>query len=104
MQQVNPGIVFCTVSGYGITGPYKDMPSHGIAYDAWAGVARPTFNAEGLPTIPSYTTVGINAGPLYAALGICAAIIRARATAVGCRFEVAQSEQPPGCNSTGIDE
>ena len=69
MQEVNPRIVFCQISGYGLTGPYKDMPSHGIAYDAWAGVARPTLNADGLPTIPSYTTIGINAGPLYAALG-----------------------------------
>src|SRR5499425_3014173 len=73
MQDANPRIVFCQISGYGLTGPYRDMPSHGIAYDAWAGVARPTLNAEGLPTIPSYTAVGINAGPLYAALALLAA-------------------------------
>ncbi|HCV33867.1 MAG TPA: CoA transferase, partial [Acidimicrobiaceae bacterium] len=29
--QINPNIVFCTISGYGATGPYRDMPSHGIA-------------------------------------------------------------------------
>src|SRR5919197_1855795 len=80
LREVNPRIVFCSHSGYGMTGPYKDMPSHGVAYDAWAGVARPTYNADGLPTIPSHTTIGMNAGPLYAALAICAAIIRARAT------------------------
>jgi crotonobetainyl-CoA:carnitine CoA-transferase CaiB-like acyl-CoA transferase len=101
--EVNPKIVLCTHSGYGMTGPYKDMPSHGIAYDAWAGVARPTVNAEGLPTIPSYTTIGINAGPLYAALGICAAIIRARATGKGCWFEVAQSDAAAAFNWNGIE-
>jgi crotonobetainyl-CoA:carnitine CoA-transferase CaiB-like acyl-CoA transferase len=103
MQEVNPRIVFCQISGYGLTGPYKDMPSHGIAYDAWAGVARPTLNAEGLPTIPSYTTIGINAGPLYAALGICAAIIRARASGRGGRFEVAQSDAAAAFNWNGIE-
>jgi crotonobetainyl-CoA:carnitine CoA-transferase CaiB-like acyl-CoA transferase len=103
MCEVNPRIVFCTISGYGATGPYKDMPSHGIAYDAWAGVARPTFNAEGLPTIPSYTTIGINAGPLYAALGILAGIIRARETGHGCRFEVAQSDAAASFNWNGIE-
>ena len=103
MLEVNPKLVFCTISGYGVTGPYKDMPSHGIAYDAWAGVARPTINAEGQPTIPSYTTIGINAGPLYAALGICAAIIRARATGRGCRFEVAQSDSAAAFNWNGIE-
>jgi crotonobetainyl-CoA:carnitine CoA-transferase CaiB-like acyl-CoA transferase len=103
MQAANPRIVFCQISGYGMTGPYKDMPSHGIAYDAWAGAARPTPNAEGAPTIPSYTAIGINAGPLYAALGICAAIIRARATGRGCRFEVAQSDAAAAFNWNGIE-
>ena len=103
MQSVNPRIVFCTISGYGMTGPYKDLPSHGIAYDAWAGVARPTVDGNGFPTIPSYTAVGINAGPLYAALGICAAIIRARATGRGCRFEVAQSDAAAHFNWNGIE-
>ena len=103
LKQVNPKIVFCTHSGYGMTGPYKDMPSHGIAYDAWAGVARPSYDANGFPTIPSYTTIGINAGPLYAALGICAAIIRARATGQGCFFEVAQSDAAAAFNWNGIE-
>ena len=103
MREVNPRIIFCAISGYGLTGPYKDMPSHGIAYDAWAGVARPTIDANGFPTIPSYTTIGINAGPLYAALGICAAIIRARASGHGCRFEVAQSDAAAAFNWNGIE-
>jgi crotonobetainyl-CoA:carnitine CoA-transferase CaiB-like acyl-CoA transferase len=103
LRAVNPRIVFCTHSGYGMTGPYKDMPSHGIAYDAWAGVARPTYNDDGLPTLPSYTAIGINAGPLYAALGICAAIIRARATGRGCWFEVAQSDAAAAFNWNGIE-
>lgn len=103
LKKVNPRIVFCTHSGYGMTGPYKDMPSHGIAYDAWAGVARPSLNEHGMPTIPSYTPIGINAGPLYAALGICAAIIRARATGEPCYFEVAQSDAAAAFNWNGIE-
>ncbi|MEO8602023.1 MAG: CoA transferase [bacterium] len=101
--ELNPRIVFCQISGYGLTGPYRDMPSHGIAYDAWGGAARPAFNAAGQPTIPSYTTIGINAGPLYAALGICAAIIRARASGEPCRFEVAQSDAAAAFNWNGIE-
>jgi crotonobetainyl-CoA:carnitine CoA-transferase CaiB-like acyl-CoA transferase len=103
LRAVNPKIAFCTITGYGMTGPYKDMPSHGIAYDAWAGVARPTMSDDGFPTIPSYTAIGINAGPLYAALGICAAIIRARATGQGCWFEVAQSDAAAAFNWNGIE-
>jgi len=103
MTQVNPRIVFCTISGYGATGPYKDMPSHGIAYDAWAGVARPSFAPDGTPTIPSYTAVGINAGPLYAALGILAGVIRARETGRPCQLEVAQCDAAAAFNWNGIE-
>jgi crotonobetainyl-CoA:carnitine CoA-transferase CaiB-like acyl-CoA transferase len=103
MTQVNPKIVFCTISGYGATGPYKDMPSHGIAYDAWAGVARPTTDEHGFPTIPSYTAIGINAGPLYAALGILAGVIRARETGRGCQLEVAQCDAAAAFNWNGIE-
>jgi len=103
MREINPRIVFCSLSGYGLTGPYKDMPSHGIAYDAWAGAARPIIDANGFPTIPSYTAIGINAGPLYAALGILAAVIRARASGRGCRFEVAQSDAAAAFNWNGIE-
>ncbi len=103
LQAVNPRIVMCTISGYGLTGPYRDLPSHGIAYDAWAGVARPARNDEGMPTIPSYTAIGINAGPLYGALGIVAGILQARATGKGERFEVAQSDAAASFNWNGIE-
>src|SRR5258708_27774971 len=41
LRKVNPRIVFCTISGYGATRPYRDMPRPGIAYDAWAGLVPP---------------------------------------------------------------
>ena len=103
MTQANPRLVFCTISGYGATGPYKDMPSHGIAYDAWAGAARPTLDEHGWPTIPSYTAIGINAGPLYAALGILAGVIRARESGRGCQLEVAQCDAAAAFNWNGIE-
>jgi len=103
MREVNRRIVFCTISGYGMTGPYKDLPSHGIAYDAWAGAVRPTIDENGFPTIPAYTTIGINAGPLYGALGVLAGILRARATGEGCRLEIAQSDAAAAFNWNGIE-
>ncbi len=103
LHAVNPALVHCAISGYGLTGPYRDMPSHGIAYDAWAGVARPGVRDDGLPEIPAYTTIGIHAGPLFAAFGIVSAILRARATGQGCRLEVAQSDAAAAFNWNGIE-
>jgi crotonobetainyl-CoA:carnitine CoA-transferase CaiB-like acyl-CoA transferase len=92
LREVNPRIVFCTISGYGMTGPYKDMPSHGIAYDTWAGIVPPAFDDDGFCYMGDHVSLGINAGPLYGALGILAGILRARATGEGSRLEIAQSD------------
>jgi crotonobetainyl-CoA:carnitine CoA-transferase CaiB-like acyl-CoA transferase len=89
---VNPKIVFCTISGYGMTGPYKEMPSHGIAYDVWAGLVAPETTEDGYCSIPEHPSVGIHAGPLFGALGVLAGITRARATGEPCRLEIAQSD------------
>jgi len=92
LRELNPKIVFCNISGYGMTGPYKDMPSHGIAYDTWAGLVNPAYDEEGFCYIPEHASVGIHAGPLFGAFGILAAVIRARATGQGCMLEIAQSD------------
>jgi crotonobetainyl-CoA:carnitine CoA-transferase CaiB-like acyl-CoA transferase len=92
MVEVNPNIVFCTISGYGATGPYAEMPSHGIAYDVWAGLVNPDEEEDGYSYIPDHPSMGIHAGPLFGALGVLAAIIRARATGLPCQMEIAQSD------------
>ncbi len=92
LREVNPRIVFITISGYGMTGPYKDYPSHGIAYDTWAGVVKPEVDDDGFAYIPEHVSIGINAGPLFGALAILAGIIEARSTGHGSQMEVAQSD------------
>jgi crotonobetainyl-CoA:carnitine CoA-transferase CaiB-like acyl-CoA transferase len=92
LRTVNPKIVFCNVSGYGMTGPYKDLPSHGIAFDTWAGLVNPATDEEGFCCIPEHASVGMHAGPLFGALGVLAAVIRARETGEGCMLEIGQSD------------
>ena len=92
LRAVNPAIVFCSISGYGMTGPYRNLPSHGIAYDTWAGLVAPAYDGDDHPYIPEHPSMGIHAGPLYGALGVLAGIIRARETGEGCRLEIAQSD------------
>ncbi len=88
----NPKLVFASISGYGATGPYKDYPSHGIAYDTWAGIVTPAVDDEDFTYIPEHVSIGIFAAPLYGALAILAAVIRARATGEGAELELAQSD------------
>jgi crotonobetainyl-CoA:carnitine CoA-transferase CaiB-like acyl-CoA transferase len=92
LRDVNPRIVFCSISGYGATGPYRDMASHGLAYDTWAGIVHPEYDDDGFCRIPEHPSIGIHAGPLFGALGVLAGVIRARATGEGCQMEIAQSD------------
>lgn len=92
LRKVNPKIVFINVSGYGATGPYQQMPSHGIAYDTWSGVMSPAYDEEGFCYIPEHVSVGINAAPFVGGLSLLAGVLRARETGEGCEMELGQSD------------
>ncbi len=91
LRVLNPRIVFCTISGYGMTGPYRDYPSHGVAYDTWAGIVNVATDDEGFTYLPEHVSIGINAGPLYGALGILAAVLR-RGSGESAYIDLAQSD------------
>jgi crotonobetainyl-CoA:carnitine CoA-transferase CaiB-like acyl-CoA transferase len=63
-----------------------------VAYDTWAGIVSVATDDEGFTYIPEHASIGIHAGPLFGALGILAAVIRARATGDGSYLELAQSD------------
>ena len=92
LKELQPSIVVCSLSGYGATGPYRNLPSHGIAYDAWSGVVEPVTDDEGFAHIPPQANVGITAGPAFAAMAILAALVRARTTGEPAGMEIAQSD------------
>ena len=92
LRELNPALVMVAMSGFGATGPYRSIPSHGVGFDAWAGVFRPDTDDEGRPRIPEHVSIGMNAGPLYGAIGVLAGVVRARATGEGCLLDVAQAD------------
>jgi crotonobetainyl-CoA:carnitine CoA-transferase CaiB-like acyl-CoA transferase len=92
LKKVNPKIVFINVSGYGSTGPYQKMPSHGIAYDSWSGAMTPAYDEEGFCYIPEHISIGINAAPFVGGLAMLAGVLRARETGAGCEMELGQSD------------
>lgn len=105
LAAVNPAIVFASLSGFGQTGPYRDLATHGVAYDAYAGLAPPERTDEGFPTIPRrYYDIGTKAGALYATIGVLAAVMRARATGRGTWLDVAQADAAVAFNAGRIDE
>jgi len=92
LRNINPKIVHIAMSGFGATGPYRNLPSHGIAFDAWAGIVEPRCNDDGRCTIPPHVSIGLNAAPLFASLGVLAGIIAARTTGIGTSIDLGQAE------------
>ena len=73
VAKVNPGIVYCSISGYGQSGPYKDFPAHDYQVQAMSGIMDVNGETDGPPT-----RLGIFLGdlstPLYAAYSILGAL------------------------------
>ena len=92
LEEINPAIVFCSISGYGATGPYRDLPAHGIAFDTWAGQIEPIVDDDGFSRMPDQANIGITAGPAFGAMAVLAALVRARTTGKGVHMEIAQSD------------
>ena len=92
LQVIKPELVFCCISGYGMTGPYKNLPAHGIAFDSWAGLVTPAHDEEGFCYIPEHPSVGMHSAPVYAGMAICAALLRAKNTGEGAFLDIGQTD------------
>lgn len=103
LQAANPRIVGCTLSGFGATGPYRDIPSHGVAFDAWAGVAPPAADEEGHPYIPDHVSIGTKVAPVWAALGVVSAVLQAQRSGQGTWLDVAQTDVAAAVNWLAIE-
>ena len=86
----NPSIIYCSISGYGQTGPLVHRTGHDLNYQALAGVLAPRDEHDA-PTIPRLPVADLAAGA-YAAFCIAAAWAKKLATGEGERIDVAMAD------------
>ena len=87
LAAVNPGLVYCAISGYGLTGPYRDRMAMDIAIQAASGFLARTGFPDG-PPVKAGPTVGDQVPAVYAALGILAALRQREQTGLGQLVDV----------------
>jgi formyl-CoA transferase len=73
LQSVNQGLVYCSISGYGRTGPYADRPGYDFVIQAEGGFMGITGPEEGPPYRVGVPIIDITAG-MFAATAILAAL------------------------------
>jgi crotonobetainyl-CoA:carnitine CoA-transferase CaiB-like acyl-CoA transferase len=87
VRHVNAGVVYCAISGYGQTGPYRGRAGHDVNYLAESGVLDQVGEAGCPPVIPGVQIADI-AGALTAANGILLALLARQRTGSGQYIDV----------------
>jgi crotonobetainyl-CoA:carnitine CoA-transferase CaiB-like acyl-CoA transferase len=82
LKALNPAIVYCNITGFGSSGPYRDRPSFDFVAQAMSGFMSVTGEPDGAPMRAGPPIADLVAG-LYAALGVCAALLRRGRTGHG---------------------
>jgi crotonobetainyl-CoA:carnitine CoA-transferase CaiB-like acyl-CoA transferase len=98
VRGLKPDIVYCQVTGFGATGPYSSIPTHGEMMIALGG-SGPSLHVDqhgfvrrdtGASIPPS--NAGVVFGPLYGAYGIAAGLARRRLNGEGCYIDISCAE------------
>ena len=88
LAATQPELIYCAITGYGQTGPYRDRPGYDFMIQAEGGVMSITGPAEGEPHKVGVAIVDISAA-LYAATAILAALHHRQRTGRGQSIDVA---------------
>lgn len=92
VKEVNPRIVYCSLTGYGQDGPYNNLVGHDINYISIGGALGIMGIADGPPTIPSNLVADYAAGGMNAAIGILAALMAREKTGRGQYVDIGMAD------------
>jgi crotonobetainyl-CoA:carnitine CoA-transferase CaiB-like acyl-CoA transferase len=82
LKALKPDLVYCNITGFGSSGPYRDRPSFDFIAQAMSGFMSVTGEPGGSP-LRAGPPIGDLIAGLYAALGVCAALVRRGRTGHG---------------------
>lgn len=92
VREVNAKIVYCSITGYGQSGPKALKAGHDLTYMAESGLLGLTAGANGLPTLPPVLTADIAGGTQPAVMQIALALFRRERMGVGAHLDISMSQ------------
>ncbi len=92
VRRINPGIVYCSISGYGQTGPLADVAGHDVNYLGNAGVLGLIGEKGRQPVIPGVQLADIAGGGMNAAIGILLALIARQKSGQGQYIDISMTD------------
>ncbi|WP_305856028.1 CaiB/BaiF CoA transferase family protein [Balneatrix alpica] len=88
LRKLNPGLIYCSITGFGQQGPYKQRPGYDAMIQAMGGLMSLTGEPEGMPVKVGVALADIMTG-LYASTGILAALHHRNRTGEGQHLDLA---------------
>ena len=88
LKQINPALIYCSITGFGQTGPYKDRPGYDALIQAMGGLMSITGEANGAPQKVGVAVVDLMTA-MYASTAILAAVNYRHLTGVGQHIDLA---------------
>ena len=92
VRQINPRIVYCSISGFGQTGPYRDRVGHDVNYLSIGGALNLVGEPDRPPSIPGIQIADIAGGGMNAAIGILLALFAREKTGTGQYIDISMTD------------
>jgi crotonobetainyl-CoA:carnitine CoA-transferase CaiB-like acyl-CoA transferase len=83
LSQINPRLIYCSLSGFGQDGPYRDLPAHDINYLSIGGVLNVIGEPDRPPAIPLNIIADYAGASMHGAVGILLALLARQQTGRG---------------------
>lgn len=92
VRKINSGIIYCSITGYGQTGPYRDRVGHDANYLSFSGVLDLIGEPDKAPAIPGVQIADIAGGGMNAAIGILLALYAREKTGEGQYIDISMTD------------
>ncbi|BES72026.1 CoA transferase [Marinobacter nanhaiticus D15-8W] len=92
LKAVNPSLIYCAITGYGQTGPYRARAGHDINYLSLAGVSSHCGRRETGPPPMGIQVADVAGGSHHAVMGILAAVVHRQRTGEGQFVDVSMTD------------
>jgi len=99
LAEINPRLIYCSITGYGQTGSYKDRAGHDINYLALAGIAGYSGRQDSGPPPLGIQVADIAGGSLHAVIAILAAVVERSRSGIGQYIDISMTDCVASLNS-----
>jgi len=92
LRRHNPALIFCSLTGYGQTGPYRNRAGHDLNYLALSGVSNYSRRKNESPVPLGIQVADVAGGSYHVVMGILAAVVHRRQTGEGQAIDISMSD------------